>query len=668
MELTRKSSINQLSRAIRRPGTWLLIALFLLITLIQYAEALEHPSFLAHLTANAGLTRYSLERILYLLPIIWAGILFGRRGGLITSLVAVACMLPRAIFISSNPEDAFVETTAVFVVGTLLAFYLGALRKEQERRFELESAQQELQSQLRVIEDNEKRLAALNQTSTTISQSLDLTAVLDSAVSCVMDMLGVEVVRIYILDEEAKELTLSAYRGVSEASARILSKIKVGEGNNGRVVTTGQPLFVQDKSEDSALVNMTMRKANLKSQLIVPMRSKGKVVGTLSVAMHNHRHFLPEEADLLTAIGNQIGVSIENARLYQQEKEVAEQLRASEQRYRELFENANDAIWLHDLEGNVISVNKACVGLTGYTLDELCNLKISELISGDTLVNATEMEQHILRGGTPGSLVEVKLLRKEGTEALVQLSTSLVFSNGHPVAVQQMARDVTEERRMQENLRFLLQQITRAQEEERRRLAHELHDDTVQALVVHVLQIDELASSMKSLPKLAIPLHLAKLHQQADKIMQGVRRLSQDLRPATLDRLGLLPALKWLASSVVEYSGLLTKVQFIGTERRLPDEVEVVLFRIAQEALRNVWKHAEATSAEVTVEFEEKRIRITVKDDGKGFAAPSSVADLPRYGMLGLAGMLERARLLGGTLTVRSELEKGTTVTAELPV
>ncbi|MFC1977295.1 PAS domain S-box protein [Chloroflexota bacterium] len=660
--------ISRLASVIRKPGFWLLVSAFLLITFFQYAESLGKVGFLAHLTTNLGLTRYTLERILYLLPIIWAGILFGLKGGIVTSTISVATMLPRAILISPSREDALVETIAVFIVGNLVAFSLQSLRDEKERRSELEAAQQELQGHLRVIEENEKRLAALNQTSAIVSQSLELADVLDAAVTCVMDVMKGEIILIYILDEGAKELAIASHRGISEEFASELVRIKVGEGFNGRVAETGEPLFVEDSSRDPRLTKMALRSENIRSQLIVPLICKGKVVGTLCVAMREHRRFLPQEVDLLTAIGNQIGVAVENARLYQQEREVAEQLRSSEQRYRGLFENAHDAIWLHALKGNIIAANKACVRLTGYDFDELRNLKMTDLISGDSFETARSIEEDLLRGESPGSLGELKLIKKDRTEAFIQLASSLVYGNGRPMALQCIARDVTATKRMEENLRFFLQHITRAQEEERTRIAHELHDDTLQALVVHSNQIDELASDIKRLRKHDITQYLEELHDRVNDIMQGVRRLSQDLRPAALDQLGLLPALEWLISNVADYSGIEMKVKVLGVVRRLSNEVELVLFRIAQEALRNVWKHAQATSAEIMVEFEESKIRIKVKDNGRGFSLPHPVTDLPRSGKLGLAGMRERSELLGGILTVESEPGKGATIIAELPV
>jgi len=651
----------------KRPSMWLLIIVFALITFFQYAESLDLPPFLAHINESIGLTRYSLERILYLLPIIWAGALFGWKGGALTATISVAAMLPRGIFLSPHPEDAIVETVAIFIVGNTIAFSLDSLRKERERRSQLEMAEQELKSQLQIIKENEKRLAALNHTSNIISQSLELKQVLDSASDCVLNVTGVETIQIYMLYEETGELSLAAHRGLSEEFIKGVGKLKIGEGFNGRVAETGEPLFVEDASEDPRLTKAVVRKENIRSQLIVPMISKGKVVGTLCLAARSYRFFPQEEIDLLTAIANQIGVSVDNARLYQQQREMTEQLRSSEERYRGLFENAQDAIWLNDLEDNILAANNACVRLTGYTLEELYKLKATKLISVDSLGNAKNLEELLLSLKTIDSRTEVKLIKQDSSEVIVQLSSSLMYSNGHPVAIQHIARDVTEEKRMQENLQFFVQQITKAQEEERKRIAQDLHDDTVQSMLVHAREIEGLASKIDQLTNDEINARLQELYRQANIIINGVRRLSQDLRPAALDRLGLLSAVEWIADQMAESSGIDINVQFLGEERRLPDEVELVLFRISQEALRNVWKHSEATRVDVILVFEEKKIRLSVQDNGNGFKLPRPITDLPRHGKLGLVGMQERTALLSGTFNIISELGQGTTLSAELP-
>ncbi len=645
MDGVHQSLISRLTRVIRNPGFWLILALLVLITIPHYAAALGHPTFINQLMSNLGLTRQAFERILYLAPIVWAGFLFGWKEAAITSLAALACMLPRALFISQYPQDALFETSAVFIIGNVLAISFNALRKEREHHIEL---------------------AALNQISHVVSQSLELSHILNSSIDTLIGVMGVDVALVFLLDNEAGELVLTAYKGVSSEFAQNVDRLKPGEGFNGMVAVSGEPLFVEDASKDPRLTRAAVKEDEIRSEIIVPLRSKEKVIGTLCAATHSHRYFQPEEVDLLNAIGNQIGVAVDNARLYQKQQEITEQLRVSEERYRELFEDAHDAIWLHDLQRNIIAANKSLAKLSGYTLNELSSIKSGELFTKGCIDEIKEMEDSLLAHEAAGNLSEVTLVKKDKSEASVQLSTSPVLGNGKIVAFQHIARDITEQKRLQENQRFYLEQVTRAQEEERKRISRELHDDTVQALVVLSRQLDNLASSGKGLPE-ENRQRLEELREQTNNIMQGLRRLGQDLRPAALDRLGLLPALEWLAADVAKYSGIATKVNVLGSEHRLHEEVELVLFRITQEALRNAWRHSQATHAEITVEFEQSRTRITVTDNGKGFKLPQTIGDLAKDGKLGLAGMQERARLIGGTLTVQSQPDKGTSITIELP-
>jgi two-component system sensor histidine kinase DegS len=212
-----------------------------------------------------------------------------------------------------------------------------------------------------------------------------------------------------------------------------------------------------------------------------------------------------------------------------------------------------------------------------------------------------------------------------------------------------------------------LGQITMAQEEERKRIARELHDETIQALVVLTRQLDDIISVSSDLAFDKRRL-LENLRKQADDIMADVRRLSQDLRPPALDRLGLVPALEWLASDIGKHSGINVDVRINGVSRRFSSEVELVLFRVAQEALRNAWRHAQAARVDVTVEFGDRKARITVKDNGKGFDLPETTGDLVKQGRLGLAGMEERIQLVGGNLRIESRPGEGTTVVVEAPV
>ena len=641
-----ESSINSLVRNARKPGFWLVVVLLIAISIPYYYEAL-HPPFVQRIFNSLAIDRLSFERTLYIVPIIISGFLFGSRGAYTASVIALGCMVPRAVLISPHPADALFESGTVFLVGILVGFTFTSLQKERKRRMQVD---------------------ALNQTALVVSQSLELEPVLKSSIDSVVEVMKVDIAQVFLVDEKVGDLTLADYKGVSRKFAQGVDRLKIGEGLNGLVAQTGVPTYVEDASTDPRLTRTVLKEDHIGSMLIVPLKSKEKVMGTLCVSMRGYRKFNQDEVELLTNIGNQIGVAIENVRLYQQQRGFTEQLRASEERYRELFENANDGIWVHDLEGNIIAANKASEKLTGYTLDELGQtgkLNVSVFLNGEGLSLAKEIRRKLLANEPLIQPYEQRIIRGDGTEAILMMTTNLVSEAGKPVAFQHIARDVTEEKRMRENLHFYLLQITRAQEEERKRIARELHDDTMQYLVVLARELDELAYSSKAMSD-EEKAKLENLRQQTTGILEGVRRLSHDLRPATLDRLGLLPALEWLASQVP--AGMNIEVKAYGTEKRLPAEVELVLFRIAQEALSNVRRHSQATEAEVKVEFEDKKTRITVRDNGKGFTLPGTMGDLVKGGRLGLAGMQERIQLLNGILKVESQPGKGTTVTVEAPI
>ena len=225
---------------------------------------------------------------------------------------------------------------------------------------------------------------------------------------------------------------------------------------------------------------------------------------------------------------------------------------------------------------------------------------------------------------------------------------------------------LAELRESEAKLRFYLRQIIRAQEDERKRIARELHDDTAQALVILSRRLDGLNAYRTQLPQ-SVVQRLEELLSLADDILQGVRRFSHDLRPAVLDDLGLVPALESLTANLLE-EGTRAEFRMLGDRQSLSPEVELTLFRITQEALRNVQKHAQASKASVQVEFGDARVRITVRDNGSGFSPPEGMNSLAEVGKLGLIGMRERAQLIGGTLQIQSQLGSGTVVTVDVPM
>ena len=513
-----------------------------------------------------------------------------------------------------------------------------------------------------------RRLITLSTLSGLLAQAERIEDILPTAIEIVADVMEIEVVLIYTLDTRRKELELSAYRGVPVEFARGVDKMRLGEGFNGRVAESGEPMMVSDAAEDPRLSREAVRREKIKAQLVVPMKSRGQVVGTICIATRHKREFRTEEMELLTAIGNQIGIAIDKARLYQERASLTELLQLSEAKYRELFQDASDAILIHDMEGNITEANKACEKLLGYPVVELVGKKVSEFLRGDALDLARRIQNKLLNGERIEQRYEQHLERRDGSEAIIEIATRLIISNGKPVGFEHIARDVTEERKMRDNLRFYLKQVLQAQEEERKRISRELHDDAGQSLLLLIHRLDALASDPAN--KLAKPAKdkIARLHGLAVKILDGLRRYAQELRPAILDHMGLVAALGWMAENVNREQGAKVIVEVRGTECELSPEARLVLFRIAQEALNNVKKHSEATRAVVKLEYEPQKIILTITDNGKGFDLPERLSDLASTGKLGLTGMEERARLLGGTLRVQSKPGEGTAVTAELPL
>ena len=348
-------------------------------------------------------------------------------------------------------------------------------------------------------------------------------------------------------------------------------------------------------------------------------------------------------------------------------EEAIKNLELSQQNYEELFANASDAIWLHDIEGNIILANKAFEKLTGYSVSELTGKNVREFLTPpEALPLARQMRNRLLKGEAMEHRYEQRAIKKVGSEAIFQLSTRLIVSDGKAKAFQNMARDITEERRLQDNVQFYLRQVLQAQEEERKRLARELHDDTSQQILLLTHGVDNLAAKAERYLPQELTNELEKLYELSQQTYQDIKHYAQALRPGILDDLGLVAAIKWLAEEIHNFSGIEIQVEADAVPP-LPPETQLVLFRIVQEALNNIHRHSVASQASITMEYRENEVRITISDNGKGFELPQQLSDFASRGKLGLTGMVERAQLIGGELEVRSQIGKGTKIIVKTP-
>lgn len=722
--------LNPALRVIRNPRFWLVVGLFVVGIILHYPQQLPFGGLEAP-SSFLGLSRHTIERVYLLAPVIYAGFTFGIKGGIASLVVALGVMLPRAILISPSPADALFETGGVIGIGAVVNLLFQVRRREQERirvtDALLKAEEEKWRSSFNALEDvmliidrdynieniSDSGLALLGKSREEVIgkkcyEIISGTNCPEAGCPCqrTLETRQVESIERYeerfgryfsiksspIFDESGEIVKfVDLRRDITEqkrAEHKLKERVKELQCLYSIANIVERPGITLDRlyQEIANLLPAAWRYPDITCARIAidddefktenyretewkqssDIKVHGERAGVVEVSYLEESPeidegpFLKEERLLIDAVAERLGKITER-------KRAGEALQESERSYRELFEVAPDAIWVHDLKGNIIKANKAAEKLTGLSAEELARGNVKTLLSEEGLRLAKEVRRQLVKGEAVAQPYEQHLIRKDGTEATLRLTTSPIFSNGQLIAFQNIARDITEEKRMQENLRYYLQEIARAQEEERRRIARELHDSTAQTLIALLHQLENLLGD-----KAKLPVREAKalwgFYEQIRDVLREVRRFSRDLRPSILDDLGLLPALEWVTGELKKEYGVETTLEVVGDVRRFSQEAELILFRIVQEALRNVAKHAQASKAEVKVEFEKQKARVTISDDGIGFQLPKSLGDLLHTGKLGLAGMQERVQLLGGNLKLKSKLGKGTTVVATAPI
>jgi PAS domain S-box-containing protein len=473
---------------------------------------------------------------------------------------------------------------------------------------------------------------------------------------------------------------LRRYEGFQNVeTTRLISFDTNVNGLLRRICETMQSLVVPDTYADPEW-EIRSGADHVRNWLGVPLVVSGKVIGLYSVDKIVPYFFQPEHTRLAETLAARAASAIQNAQLFEQsqryvaelEERIAERrqaetaLRKSEERYRELFDNARDAIYVHDLEGNYIRVNHAAERLSGYSRDEIIGHNFTEFIAEDhiRLVRESFCTKLARKGETT---YEVDIIAKDGRRVPVEVSSRAIYENGELVGVQGMARDITERKLAQDALQLFSRQLIEAQEDERRRIARELHDQIGQVLTavkMNLYTVQQVCNSSETRVYVKDNIHAI------DEALRLVRDLSVDLRPPVLDDLGLATALRWYVDRYTNRTGFNVEVliDLPDENERFPRDLETACFRIAQEALTNVVRHANASHVVVWLAKEDKVLWLTVKDNGVGFDLEGLRHRAPRADTLGLVSMQERAHAAGGTIEIDSMLSYGTEVRFSLPL
>lgn len=340
-------------------------------------------------------------------------------------------------------------------------------------------------------------------------------------------------------------------------------------------------------------------------------------------------------------------------------------------RLRALLDCTSEGIFGVDLEGRCTFINKAGAALLGYAQADILGRFMHGLVHHTRQDGSPYPAEQCpiygaFRTGRAYRGDEEVLWRRDGTAFSAECSSSPLYEGGMLRGAVITFNDITERKRAEAARVRLLDRVILVQEEERRRIAHELHDETEQALaslLIGLRALDE-AADLDEVRRRA-----AELRRVAARSLTELQRLVVGLRPILLDELGLAAALRRLCDDVARASRLRVELHVGGLEgRRLPPAAETACYRIAQEALTNTSRHAGATAASVLVQPAGAALRMVVEDNGRGFDYEAVRRTAGQTGRLGLCGMQERAAALGGALTIETAEGRGTTLYLEIPL
>ena len=538
------------------------------------------------------------------------------------------------------------------------------------------------------------RTRALVEAGIALTQELSLDAVLEKLVETAASLTGAQYAALGVLDPAGSHLERFVTTGLDDETRAAIGDLPHGEGILGVLIRDPQTLRMHDLHDDPRSVGFPANHPPMQTFLGVPVRLRGTVYGNLYLTEKaGGADFDSDDEAAVELLAAQAAVAIENARLYETATRWSAQLESLNEvmnvlvtefdldtllelvaaRLRELIDARLVAISLPQGDGMRMAA-VAGDGAEEYAGLELSARSKTMRVLGrrrservDSVLDDPEVEHETARRlGARSALYVPLLVRDEAIGVIVahdkqgaadvrfsdeDLRLAEVFAARAAVAVelqQRVARDA-------------LRRVVTAQELERRRLARELHDETGQALTSILLGLRGL-EDVKD--EATLKTAVAEVRELVRSTLQDVRRLAVELRPTALDDFGLVAALERLTDNFAEQTGM--AVEFVSNlpgDGRFPPEVETALYRLVQESLTNIVKHARATSVSIVLTQKPGFVSVIVEDDGVGFEPGRQTGD-----GIGLLGMRERVGLFGGRVVVESRPGAGTTIVAEVPL
>jgi two-component system, NarL family, sensor kinase len=340
-------------------------------------------------------------------------------------------------------------------------------------------------------------------------------------------------------------------------------------------------------------------------------------------------------------------------------------LEGAEHAYRVLIESMNEGALTLTVDKMILYANQCFARMVKCPLEQVMGGSFRRFLSAQDRATLRPLMKQAARSG---SKIQVLLQAGDGSQMPVQISIRRLAKNGSSRApIGMVVTDLTESRRTEELLRALTHRVVQVQEAERGRVALELHDGITQLLCAVLFRSQTLADKLLARDG-PLKKEATKLREMLGHAVEEVERISRNLRPSVLDQLGLVDVLCDTSTEFTNRSDVSVKLDCVQLTARLPANTELALYRILQEALRNVEKHARARHVLVQLTKQGDIVQLTIKDDGIGFDPDHHPAGRKRRGGLGLLGMRERATYVGGALKIKSVRRAGTEIEVRIPL
>ncbi len=473
---------------------------------------------------------------------------------------------------------------------------------------------------------------------------------------------------------DADQAVASRFRELLDTVAYDGEETLEGTVMNSRTALTVPSADPAD-APPSPMFQHFIQQEGIASVLMAPLMGRGGPIGAIALFRHRGgQAYTDADRSFLSDIAGRAALAIENCLLFDSlQSEISARLSAaqaldlSEQRFHSIFESTSLGIKVLDVTGTILQTNAAFQRIIGYPEAEVLGRRFYDFLHPADMARAVSVFQKLKKDGVPSVRFQHRAIHKNGSTVWVNATFSAVRKGGGDESlafIVSILEDVTEQKKFEAEMAELKNRLQSTMELERLRLAHELHDGPMQDLYSIAYELEELRSRTDP----ATGETLGNVSENVHRVLNGLRETAKELRPPTISQFGLEKTIRSYIADLQEKRPELTiHLSLARDHQLLPEDVRLALFRVLQQSITNIMRHAQANEVWVQFSFDAEEAKLEVSDNGKGFRVPPNWIEFVRQGHFGLAGAAERINALGGIFVVESQPSAHTTVRAVVP-